>query len=168
MTDAQYQKHFKVLGKLARLWDDGGLDVSTMQLLAARFLDQIATGEAGSYATTLLLNPYTVNLDNSIKVGVNAVQSIAKQMSEAYLKSSIFIDDLATVPANATLPIKVLEALQTEMSAGVDNKTLTDLAATGFVNFFNSVWAPTLTWNTAADVTADYKDSVYVVTTIVP
>lgn len=167
MTDPNYQKHFKVLGKIARVWDDGGLDVPSMQLLAARFFDQIATGEAPSYGTTLLLNPFATALDASMQVGANAVQNIAAQMAAAYLTAADFLADLTTTPSNTSQAAKVLEALQTEMGAGEDNVTLTDKAATGLVNFFDSGWSPTLGWNTASDATATYKDSIYVVTTIV-
>ncbi len=52
-------------------------------------------------------------------------------------------------------------------ASGHDNKTLATKAATGLVNFFDTLAAEALTWNTESDAGADYKDSVYVVATIV-
>ncbi len=167
MTDANYQKHLKVLGKLCKLWDDAGSDEDTQKELIARMFDQAATGELPSYPALLILNPYTAALDRSIVSGVVAQQATAKSMAEAYLKSSTFTDDLTTSVTGGVTGTTVLNALQTEMGAGEDNKTLTTSAATGFVNFFDTNWSPTGSWNTEADATADYKDSVYVVSTIV-
>ena len=156
-----------MLGKLCKLWDDASADGSAQKLLISRLLDQIATGEVASYETTLLLNKYTSTLDTAVKQGAEAMKTQARTMAGLYLTSSIFRDDLTTIPTTLSDAKSVLEALQTEMAAGVDNKTLTDTAATGLVNFFDTNWSPTGSWNTAADGVADYKDSVYVVSAIV-
>ena len=166
MLTGNYDRHLKVLGKLARLWDDASADSAAQKLLISRMIDQVATGEVDSYPATLLLNAYTLTLNSAITAGAEAIRSTAVTMAAAYLISTDFTDDLTTAPS-ATTAQAVLEALQTEMAAGLDNKTLTDTASTGFVNFFDTNWSPSGAWNTEADGTADYKDSVYVVTTIV-
>ncbi len=165
MTDPQYQLHLKALGKIARLWDDGGLDTASLKLLASRLFDQIATGETVSYEGVIVVSTYAPSLNNAINGGQNPVRSTAQIMAEQYLIQVLTID-LTTQPVGTDAK-SVLEALQTEMSVGVDGKTLTDKSTTGFVNFFDTLWSPSGTWNTEADVTADYKDSIFVVTTIV-
>jgi len=167
MLDANYIEHCKVLGKICRLWDDGGLSLDDLKLLACRLWDQIATGESPSYDACLALNPFTAELNGAMQIGQTDVQRTAKRLAEAYLTDSVFYGDLTTTPGDPTSARSVLEALQTEMGAGEDDKTFTTKAATGLVYFFDTNWAPTGAWNTEADETADYKDSVYVVTTIV-
>lgn len=167
MIAADYIKHFKVLGKLCRMWDDAVAEADDQKQRIARLYDQAATGELPSYPTLLVLNPFTSTLDAAVKNGADAIKATAKSMTEAYLKATLFTDDLTTSPIAPVTAKSVLEALQTEMSAGVDNVTLTTLAATGLVNFFDTNWSPTNTWNTLADASATYKDSVYVVDTIV-
>lgn len=167
MLDADYQKHFKVIGKLCRLWDQAGADVDASKLLISRLFDQVATGELPSYDALLLVNTYTSSLDSGVANGAAALKTVAETITAAYLTSQVFLPDLTTAPGNSSSPQSVLEALQTDMGAGEDDKTLTTSASTGLVNFFDTVWSPTGSWNTEADGTADYKDSVYVVGTIV-
>lgn len=167
MLDANYVKHFKVLGKLCRLWDDASADESAMKLLIARTFDQVATGELPSYDPLLIVNSYTAALNSAVNNGAAALKTIAENVAATYLTSAVFRDDLTTTPGSPGSAKSVLEALQTDMGAGVDNKTLTDVASTGFVNFFDTVWDPSGSWNTEPDGTADYPDSTYVVITIV-
>lgn len=167
MLDADYQKHLKVLGKLCRIWDQGEADENASKLLISRLFDQVATGELPSYDAVQLVNAYTTTLDSGVTNGPTALKTAAENITAAYLTDALFRDDLTTTPDNPSNAQSVLEALQTEMGAGEDNKTLTDTASTGFVNFFDTVWSPTGSWNTEADGTADYKDSVYVVDAIV-
>lgn len=50
MLDANYIKHFKVLGKIVRFYDDADdVDLTALKTLAARLFDQTATGELASY-----------------------------------------------------------------------------------------------------------------------
>ena len=75
------------------------------------------------------------------------------------------------MPTSTNSVVAVLTALATEMGAAVDNKTLTTKDTTGLVNFFDAILAANGavagTWNTEADATADYQDSVYVVAAVV-
>ncbi len=165
MTDPQYQLHLKALGKITRLWDDSGIDTTALKLLVSRLYDQVATGEVDSYDGTLALNQFSIGLNNALSIGENKIRTTAKAMAEAYLKIAL-AKDLTTLPSSSDAK-NILEALQTEMGAGLDNKTLSNSSTTGFVNFFDSLWSPSGSWNTALDASADYKDSIYVVTAIV-
>ena len=167
MTPTNYDKHFKVLGKLCRLYDTGGGDLTAMKTLVSRLYDQLATGELASYDAVVLFGQYTNVFDAAIGGTTYQLRTIVMQISRAYLISAIFRNDLTTVPSSPTDAVAVLAALRTEMSAAVDNKKLTTEVTTGLVNFFRNVLAAGGTWNTAADASADYKDSVYVVDTIV-
>ena len=136
MTDANYIRHFKVLGKLAKIYDDAGADVSALNTLVA---------------TTS---------------GPTALQSLAVSIGGQYLSLNLFYASLTTVPTSTTA-VAALVALQAEMAAGVDNKTLSTETTSGLVNFFDAILGSEGTWNTAADASADYKDSVYVVSAVV-
>ena len=164
MDAANYEEHLKVFGKLALLNDDASADAAAMKLLISRLIDQYADGEVATWPTLQLLNPYTPSLYTAVNNGAEALKTLAQNMAAAYLTSAIFRDDLTTTPENISSATSVLEALQTEMGAGVDNVTFTTKSSTGIVNFFD-LFEPTGAWNTAADETADYKDSVYVVLT---
>ncbi len=166
MTGPNYVKHFTVLGKLAYLYDHAGAEVTAQEALMAVFMDEIATGAAASLPTVELFAARLAQWRAVITGGGTNGQALARTLAEAYLVSAIFVDTLTTTISGAVTALKVLEALQTEMGAGVDNKTLTTLAATGLVHFFNT-WSPTGSWNTEANETADYQDSVYVVATAV-
>ena len=164
MLAANYVEHCKVLGKLCRLWDDASADAEAMKLLISRLIDQYADGELATWDTLQLLNPYTASLASGVNNGAAALKALAQTMAAAYLTSAIFRGDLTTTPDNISSATSVLEALQTEMGAGVDNVTFTTKSSTGLVNFFD-LFEPTGAWNTAADGEADYPDSTYVVIT---
>jgi hypothetical protein len=166
MTNNNYIRHFSVLGKLAKLYDlaiDGGGDFE--DLLAA-FVDQYADGTVLTLPAVKLFPTYQAQIVGAIANGTDALESIAKSAAMAYLIDPTFTGGLTTTPAAATASA-VLAALQTEMGAGVDNKTLTTKASTGLVNFFDAILGSPGTWNTEADETADYKDSVYCVIPVV-
>lgn len=166
MTDANYIRHFKVLGKLAKLYDTAAADSTTLETLLTTFVDQYATGTIASFPAVQLFPRYTTQWISAITAGPTALQSVAKNAAAAYLTSTDFTNDLTTEPT-ANTALAVLVALATEMGAGVDNKTLTTKASTGLVNFFDAIRGTAGSWNTAADGSADYKDSVYVVSTVV-
>jgi hypothetical protein len=170
MLDANYQRHLKVLGKLCKLYDDAGADVPEQNALLAAFVDQYADGLTDSLAAIRIFPTFTSQWLSAIQGGPVAFQSIAIQGATAYFIDPNFTNDLTTVPASNSI-VDVLTALQTEMSAGHDNKKLTTKTTTGLVNLFDhileNVGSPDGTWNTAADASADYKDSVYVVAGVI-
>lgn len=167
MTDANYQKHFKVIGKMTLLYDYPGEAEATLELYASALYDQTWTGAQPSYDAGILLNPYAASLATAIASAVNATtarKDALIAMCRAYIQNSVFCDDLTTTPT-ANTAAACCTALQFDLVA--DNKTMTTEAATGMVNFLDTACSPTGGpsggWNTEADVTADYKDSVYVV-----
>ena len=166
MEDANYQEHCKVLGKLCYLYDQAAAEEAATRLVISVFVDQYAAGDEPTYETVVLLCPFIAGLDSAVDNGAEVIQSRARTIATAYLTSSIFYGDLTTTPANLNSAASVLTALQTEMGAGEDDKTFGTLAGTGFVHFFN-LWSPTGAWNTEADATADYRDAIFVVGTIV-
>lgn len=180
MLTANYQRHFKALGKFCRMWDTATSDLTAKKTLVVAMFDQIADGTISTYGASVSVNPYTSSLDAAIS-GVNAGASAfqAMAMAKAYLISPAvnFKGDLLvagaiaaiTDPSNVAL---VLEGLRLEMqtSGGGDNKKLTTAAATGLINFFVSALGhagPTSNWNNVADGTADFKDSVYVLDAVI-
>lgn len=166
MTGGNYARHFKVLGKLAKLYDVAAADESTLETLLSTFADQVATGGVASLPAVLQMGTYISRWNSAIDAGATALQRVAQDAAKAYLRSDDFIGDLTTVPDTNSIE-DVLAALQTEIGAGVDNVTLGTLAATGLVHFFDSMLAAAGTWNTEADATADYRDAIYVVSAVV-
>lgn len=163
MLDANYQKHFKILGKFAKLYDTAAADVTAQETLAATTYDQIATGVAAtSWAALQLLNPYTGSWASAIASGSTQLMSLSQSMAAAYLTSAIFRADMTAVPTNTSSAQSVLEALITEMTNDV--KTLTTAASTGFVHFFE-LWSPTGDFPQSGS--ASYTDATYVVSTVV-
>jgi hypothetical protein len=162
MTNGNYVRHLSVLGKLANLYDLAGADAPAINAGLAGMLDQVADGQTDSVAIALAFAQWGSQVSSAVTNGPTAVQTAMLNAARYYLTQSYFYSDLTTVPT-ATTPLAVLTALATEMGAGVDNKTLTTKASTGLVNFFDVIRGTNGTWNTAADGSADYKDSVYCV-----
>jgi hypothetical protein len=163
MLDAGYAKHFAAIGKLVYLWDTAGAQVATLETGAARFFDQIATGESASWPASKFFNPYTQSIADAIASGPVALQDRIKSLVGYYLTSPIFLADLETTPVNATQAKSVLEALIAEMAD--DSKTFTTAASTGFVHFFETLWSPAGSFGQSG--TPTYADSTYCVATIV-
>ena len=165
MTSGNYQRHFKVLGKLAYLYDIAGSATSSEATLLATNTDHISTSLPDDNPSVFLFSAFTNSIQSAINSGPTVLQNLAKQIAGLYVQQSLFTSGLTTVPSGNS-PLAILTALATEMTS-VDSKTLTTLASTGLVNFFDAVMGSAGSWNTAADGSADYKDSVYVVSAIV-
>lgn len=166
MLAAKYIRHFSVLGKLCKFYDESLATSSSKETLLAGYLDQVANDDPAANDITLALTSGGATIQANISKE-NAIASLAKAEAVKYLRNSYFTGGLTTVPTSNAV-VDILAALQTEMGAGLDNKTLSTKASTGLVNFLDSILGSSGTWNTVADATADYKDSVYVVSTIVP
>ena len=165
MTDANYIKHMKVIGKLAYCWDQAGDTLATMEAYIAALFDQVFTGAGASYDAGLLLAGFHGSLDQAINAGASGEttrKAMLAHVCSQYLVNALFTNDLTTTPTASTATA-ACEALQFDLVA--DSKTLTDVAATGIVNFLETAFAPisgpTGGWETEADATADYKDTVY-------
>jgi predicted homoserine dehydrogenase-like protein len=166
MLDADYIKVFKILGKLCYGYDISATQFSDINSILATLQDQVATGLVAENPVCTTLRPNYSQIEVARDNGAANAQSVFQAGAEAVIVSDYFVNKLVTVPASRTIE-DVLAALETEMSAAVDNKKLTTLHSTGLVNFFNSMLAAPGTWNTITDASADYKDSVYVVLAVV-
>lgn len=161
MIAGNYQKHLKVLGKCAYLYDNATSQGDNEDDFISVFMQQVAAQQ--SSVINAAFNTSFGALLRSVNVGARSQVTLARAMTEAYLAQSTISTDMTTTPSSSAA-IDVLEALQTEMAAGQDNKTLTTAGSTGLVNFFDT-WSPTGSWNTSG--TPDYADSTYVVNTYV-
>jgi hypothetical protein len=165
MTGANYIRNLKALGKLCFLYDNATAAALAQQTLRATTADQVADGTVTTLPAVDLFAQYDTQWKQGITAGATALQAVAIAFASSYLIDPTFTAGLTTTPT-ATTPVAVLTAFATEMTS-VDNKTLTTLAATGLVNFFDIIMGSAGSWNTAADGSADYKDSVYVVSAVV-
>ncbi len=161
MLDANYQRHLKIIGKNAYLYDYAGLAVASLKLLRATTYDQVADGTDESAPGVDVLSQYRSRWNSVVDGGPVAQRALALAIATTYMTGTDFTDDLTTQPTSRSIA-NVIAALETEMSAGVDNKTLGDVGAVGLAHFFNALKGSSGTWNTEDDSTADYRDAVYV------
>lgn len=169
MTNGNYDRFFKILGKLAYVFDNSGALITAQELTQYRTMEQAAKSDQESAdlpEIEVLANQYS-SWSSAISAGPGVLQTLMKSIATKILTSDDFINSLTTVPASSSIN-NVLTALGAEMATGVDNKTLTTVSGVGLVHFFNQLLTSgSVTWHTAADGSASYKDSVYVVNTIV-
>lgn len=159
MTDPNYIKLFTILGKWCYAYDLCVAEATNLDTIIATIQDQIATGDPDENPVIDTFRQRIVQLENARDAsGASVCQAAAFD----FIRSPYFTSKMTVTPASTGIE-DVLAAFQTQMGAGEDDKTLTTLHSTGLVNFFNSLLAAPGTWNTAADGSADYKDSVYVV-----
>ena len=166
MTDGNYIKVFTILGKLCYAFDLATVQFGEVDDILATIQDQVATGSPDSNPVITTLRQTFASMEAARDNGAAFLKTVAKTGASNFMVSDYFFNKLVTVPASRSAAA-VLAALQTEMSAGVDDKKLTTLASTGLVNFFNAILGSAGTWNTAADASANYKDSVYVVEAVI-
>lgn len=164
MTNADYIRNFKLFGKLAKLYDDATADVATLETLQATTFDQIADGTTATLEAVGIFSGYYSRYSNGISSGAAALQSLAVSIGRAYIVTDEFVTGLTTQPASRSALLCVA-ALATEMSAGVDNKTLTTESSTGLVNFFDALAGAEQTWNTSGS--PDYPDGTFVVSPVI-
>ncbi|HEY3325132.1 MAG TPA: hypothetical protein VGP72_32055 [Planctomycetota bacterium] len=166
MDNANYIRHLKVLGKLADLFDKAVAAETDLTDLLEVFVEQYATG-TGSLSDVKKMPVYTNQWAGAITNGPTALRKVAIDAATAHLLDANFQDDLTTKPTNTSSVASVIAAFAIDMSGAKDNVTLTTKSAAGLVNFFDAIAGSSGTWNTAADGSATYKDSVYVVDTLV-
>jgi len=164
MTDANYQRHLKALGKLCALFDAATASTAAANTLLATTADQFATGLVVDNPAVELLAQNLNSLQAAINSGPVAIQTQCVNIAASYLGLPLFISGLTTVPATSSAAA-VLTALAAEMTT--DTKTLTTKSGTGLINFFDTIAGTAGAWNSAADNVADYKDSIYVVSAVV-
>jgi len=164
MLDANYIRHFKVLGKLCKMYDEASTEVTAQTLRLARLEDQVATGASASLPGTEVINAHYNALKAAITQGPTAMKTATVAAATSYLIGSDFRDDFVTeTPTSTSSANAVLTALAAEMVG--DPKTLSTETTSGLVNFFDTIAGAELVWNDASS--PDYPDSTYVVDAIV-
>ena len=163
MTDANYIRHAKALGKFAKLYDQATADIATLNTLLATTADQVATGTSVDNPAVLMLAGYLPSLNNSIGNGPTAIQAQAIAIAKSYLALPLFTGSMTTVPAT-TSAADVVAALVTELGL-TTTAYFTTLTTTGIANFLNVVSGVLQTWPGSGS--NQYLDSVYCVSTIV-
>jgi hypothetical protein len=164
-----YARHFSVLGKLCKVYDDAAANEATQKLLVSRTLDQIANGTAEDLPVIMSLLPSLQALGNAVSAGEGTRQSLAIQAAMVYLTSSVFVGDFVFSPPATSAVLDVLTNFALELTN--DAKTLGTKTTTGLVLFLDNIriaaGGTAGTWSTESDSTADYRDAIYVVSTIV-
>ena len=162
MTDPNYLKHLKILGKIVRMYDVGGFSLPTTQTLLARLMDQAATGESDTLSAVLLLSNQAGAINQALSVS-QALRAKIKEVAEIYFLDAFFRNDVVTAISNPASLSVVLQAWQADFTA--NSKTLTTEAATGFVNFFKNVLSSGGSWPQSGS--PSYPDATYVVDAVV-
>ena len=156
-----YDLNLKIIGKLAKLFDVSAIDVTSQNTLFTNFVQQYAVQDL--IALDLLFPASTARWN----VAVNTqppLQVVAIAAATAYIQSATFTGDLTTSPASGSVQ-DILTAFAADTVT--DEVTLTTKAATGIVNFLDVIRGAAGTWNTAADASATFKDSVYCISAVV-
>lgn len=181
MVNNQYIRRFRVLGKMAYLYDQAAAlsPVTDLKLIAASLLDQATYGDDGAGGLTeeaiLASLDYLNSLASSINslyaaianMGAGTVQSIVQSMTEAYVRTSAFYegtdetvaDPFATLPADLNSATSILTAFGVQMD--VDGVTITENG--GIKTYVQTLWGVEL----PDAVAPTYADATFYVGTII-
>lgn len=162
MTDPNYIKHFRNIGKFAFIWDYCNEWPTNQNLYLARLADQIATGEPEDNALVSMIGLQFPGWLAAINIGPTTLQARIRQAFNAYLLNPAFQADIETELTASGKADLVLIDFQNELIA--DTKTLSVKGTTGIVNFLEAMYAPIDPWPTDAD--PDYPDGTYVTATV--
>jgi hypothetical protein len=181
MTDNQYKRRLRVLGKLAYLYDQasGAVTVLNLKKIAATLLDQTSAGDDGGAgiddavvtASLDFMNAIAANLSGLYSAIGNlsgaAVQAIVVAMTDAYLRTPAFYagtDEavavpFAVLPTDISSPANIVAAFGVQMAT--DAKTLTQNG--GIETYIQTIYGVEL----PDDLAPTYADGTYYVGTIV-
>ncbi|HEY3322074.1 MAG TPA: hypothetical protein VGP72_16525 [Planctomycetota bacterium] len=163
MTNGNWQKHLKNLGKFCFLNDNAAASVATLNQLRAATLDQLSDDLITSLP---LVDSFTSQQNaafaQAIDSGPTALQNVAKNSAINYLTNAAFIADLTNKPANPVTAATAIAALVAEMTADV--VTFTTKSGTGICNFLDMISGTTNAFPQASPGT--YPDATYVVLTV--
>jgi len=165
MLEANYIRHFLVLGKLCKFYDEADSEATAHTLRHARLIDQVATGASASLPGSKIMAAHYAQIEAAITNGPTAMKAAAVSTASDYLRGSDFRNDFVEEDVPAATANAALTALALEMSAENDNVTLSTEADTGLINFFDTIAGEELTWNDSSD--PDYPDDTYVTDDIV-
>jgi hypothetical protein len=163
MTDANYIRHLKVLGKYCKLYDNATADITAQNLLLSTTCDQVATGLSVDLPAVLLQAGISQQWSGNIVNGATALQSTAINAASQYLTLALFRDSMTTVPASVTAAA-VITAFVTELGE-TTTAWLSTETTSGLANFFDVISGAEQTWPGSG--TNQYLDATYVVSTIV-
>lgn len=170
MTNANYDRFFKFLGKLAYMYDNAGASVTAQNNARYRTVEQVAKSDQEyiDLPEVDLLANYIASWKAAVAGGATQLQALMVTIGQALVTSTDFTGSIITAPGiaaltNSSSANNVITALAAEMTS--DAKTITTVSTTGLANFLNKVATATIA--TPQSGAASYTDAVYVVVTIV-
>jgi hypothetical protein len=162
MLDADYARHFKVLGKYVKGYDDAAADAVAQSALIATTADQVATGLAVDNGPLLSFAANIAQWMAAISSGADAIRALMITLVADYMRTSAFLDSFETAIVNAGMPnAQLAAALDEEMTE--DSKLFDTASTTGFAHFFNTEFGTTM----PASGSPTHADATYVVSTVV-
>ena len=163
MTNDNWIRHLKVIGKLAFMHDTAGTNVTAENLAIATTADQIATALVIDNPTVELFGQNVASLLNAVTSGSSRIQEICVTLAAQYMALPLFTSSMTTVSTSLSAA-DLVTALITEMGL-TTTAWLTPTAATGIANFLNIVSGSVQTWPSSG--THQYEDSVYAISEVV-
>src|SRR5579872_736427 len=105
MTNANYDRFFEILGKLAYVFDNSAGIVTAQQLTQYRTMEQATQSdqETTDLPEVAILAANFASWSAAIQAGPGTLQSIMESIATKILTSSDFIAALTTVPANTSI-----------------------------------------------------------------
>ncbi len=160
MTDADYLRHLKFLGKLCYGFDNSASSISALTTLQATTMDQVADAALSSLPEVRLLCDY-MGIWTSKLSSADGIRQMMLDIAEALLTSADFIASLTNQPATNTIQA-VLDAWKADFTA--NTKTLTTAGSTGLIHFLDQL-GDVAAWPSSGSPT--YADGTYVVSAVV-
>ncbi len=160
MTDADYLRHIKFLGKLCYGFDNSAASISALTTLQATTMDQVADAALSSLPEVRLLCDY-MGIWTSKLSSADGIRQMMLDIATALLTSADFIASLATAPATNTIQA-VLDAWKADFT--LNSKTLTTAGSTGLIHFLGQLGSVSA-WPSASPGT--HPDATYVVSAVV-
>jgi len=160
ISNTNYDLLFKVIGKLAHIYDQTNAQQATTFTSTSYLLEQVADQSIWELDTIFASSTY--NMNSTVTSG--NLSTLAKTMATNYLLSKTVYAYFSVAPG--TTIQSVVLALQAGLIA--DSKTLTTVSSTGIVNFLLLLNPAATTIPQAASSTASYDDSVYCVDAVLP
>lgn len=182
MVDNQYKRRFRVLGKLAYLYDQASSlsPASSLKKIAASLFDQTAYGDDGSSGITDAAVISSLDFMNAMAPSLSSlytaisgmsgtsIQNIVRSLTDAYVTTAAFYDGSDESPANpfdvlptdVSSPANIMSAFATQMETDV--KTVTDSGS--IQSFIDTLYDVELPGDSDSP---SYADTTYYVGTII-
>lgn len=160
MTNGDYARHLKFLGKLCYGFDNSAASISALTTLQATIMDQVADAALTSLPEVRLLCDY-MGVWTSKLSSADGIRQTMLDIATALLTSADFISGLTTTPATHDIQ-DVLDAWKADFTA--NSKTLTTAGSTGLINFLDQL-GDVSAWPSSGS--PSYADGTYVVSAVV-